>query len=118
MKCKKRFSTFERAEDVNILVVKKDGKREPFDMDKLKRSMIMPCEKRAISIEKVEASAEKIEANLRRLKTKEIKSSMIGEKVMKALKKLDNVAYIRFAAVYKEFKDIDDFRKEIKSLKR
>ncbi len=117
LKCKKRFTTYERAQDVNIRVVKKNDKREPFDIEKLKKSMFKACEKRPISTEKIDFTAEKIEANLRRLKAKEIKSSTVGEKVMKELKKLDNVAYIRFASVYKEFKDINDFKKEIKQIK-
>lgn len=115
--CRKRFTTYEKAYDVQLRVVKKDGRREAFDPEKLKRGFLKACEKRPIPVEKIDAAVEKIDASLRKLKAREIKSSIIGEKVMGELKKLDNVAYIRFASVYKEFKDVDDFRKEIKAIK-
>src|SRR3989338_3570016 len=117
LNCKKRFTTYEKAYDVQLRVVKKDGRREAFDSDKLKRGFMKACEKRPVPVEKIQATVEKIEASLRKLKVSEIKSVVIGEKVMVELKKLDNVAYIRFASVYKDFKDIDDFKKEIKAIK-
>ncbi len=117
LKCKKRFTTYERIENIDLIVVKKDGRREAFDREKLKKGILKACEKRPISIEKIENSVNDIEIRLRGLKGKEIKSKFIGELVMKALKKLDKVAYIRFASVYREFKDIKDFEKELKEIK-
>jgi len=117
LKCKKRFTTYERAEDLSLIVIKKDNRREQFDKEKLRKGLLKACEKRPISVEKIDKIVEKIESSLRKLKTKEIKSSIIGEKVIKELKKLDKVAYIRFASVYKEFEDVNDFKKEIKEVK-
>lgn len=117
LKCKKRFTTYERAEDLSLIVIKKDGRREQFDKEKLKKGILKACEKRAVSIEKIDKLVDKIESSLRKLKAKEIKSSIIGEKVIKELKKLDKVAYIRFASVYKEFKDVNDFKKELKEVR-
>lgn len=117
LSCKKRFTTYELAHDVQLRIVKKDGRREAFDSEKLKRGFIKACEKRPVPVDKIQATVEKIEVSLRKLKVREIKSVVIGEKVMAELKKLDNVAYIRFASVYKDFKDIDDFKKEIKTIK-
>jgi transcriptional repressor NrdR len=112
--CKRRFTTYERPE-IGLVVIKKDGRRENFDREKLKLGMIKACEKRSISREQIEKSADKIEEMLRR-KGGEVRSKLIGEIVMKALKKIDKVAYIRFASVYKEFKDISDFKSELKEI--
>ncbi|HLC78063.1 MAG TPA: ATP cone domain-containing protein, partial [Candidatus Nanoarchaeia archaeon] len=98
-------------------ILKKDQRRESFDKNKLKTGLLKACEKRPVPVEKVEQVADKIEAELLQLKRKEIPSTLIGEKVMKELKKIDKVAYIRFASVYRDFKDVDDFKKEIKELK-
>ena len=114
IECKRRFTTYERPE-IEIIVVKKDGRRENFDREKLKNGMVKACEKRPVSREQIDKSADKIEESLRR-KGGEVKSKLIGEIVMKALKKLDKVAYIRFASVYKEFEDIKDFKSEIKEV--
>ena len=115
-KCGKRFTTYERVENLDLVIIKKDGKREQFDRDKLKRGILKSCEKRHIPVEKIENIVEKIENKLKLSKKKEISSNYIGEQVMKALKKLDNVAYVRFASVYKEFKDVNDFKKELRGL--
>ncbi len=115
LKCKKRFTTYEKPEKKEIIVVKKDGRREKFSDGKLKSGIIKACEKRPISIEKIEKIVDEIEEKLRK-KGKEIKSQFIGELVMNKLKKLDKVAYIRFASVYKEFKDVEDFKLAIKQV--
>lgn len=117
LSCNKRFTTYERPESINIIIIKKDLRREPYDMEKLKRGFIKACEKRPISHEQIDNIIDKIESKLKSLKTTEIKSEIIGEEVMKALKKLDKVAYIRFASVYRDFKDIKEFEKELKGLK-
>ena len=117
LKCSKRFTTYERIESPELFVVKKDSRREPYSRDKLLLGIVKACEKRAVSHERVEKAVNEIEEKLRK-KGKEVKSSMIGELVMKALKKLDKVAYIRFASVYKDFKDIDDFRNITKEIRR
>ena len=117
LKCKKRFTTYEKIQSANLTIVKKDGRREKFDTEKLKKGLLRSCEKRPIKLETIEKIADKIEEDLRKLKSREIKSSVIGEKAIQALKKLDHVAYIRFASVYREFKDIKEFEKELKNIK-
>ena len=116
LKCKKRFTTYERVEDLGLIVVKKDGRRENFDIEKIKRGIVKACEKRPISYEQIDELVNSIEAELRKLKTKEVSSSLIGEKIVSKLKKIDKVAYIRFASVYRSFADITDFEKELKEL--
>lgn len=118
LKCQKRFTTYEKVEPMELFVVKKDERREPFDREKLKSGLIKSCQKRPISHESIEKVLNEIELMLREKKKTEITSSEIGELVMKKLKKLDNVAYIRFASVYREFEDIKSFEKELKSLKK
>lgn len=115
LKCRRRFTTYERPDKKEIMVVKKDGRRERFSIEKLKNGLMRACEKRPVSVEKVDRVVEEIEEKLRR-KGKEVKSSVIGTMVMNKLKKLDKVAYIRFASVYKEFEDLEDFKKEIKGV--
>ena len=117
LKCKKRFTTYEKTESSHLIVLKKDQRRESFDKNKLKTGILKACEKRPVPMEKIEQITDRIETELLQLKRKEISSNLIGEKVMKELKKLDNVAYIRFASVYRDFKDVDDFKKEIKQLR-
>jgi len=116
LRCKKRFTTYERVEEFELTVVKKDGRREKFNREKLKNGIIKSCEKRPISIAQIEAVVDSIESSLRRLDSQEVKSKYIGELVMKKLKKLDKIAYIRFAAVYREMEDIQEFQEEIKKL--
>ena len=115
LKCKKRFTTYERPDKKKIIIVKKDKRREPFSSEKLKSGITRACEKRPVSIEKIERIIEEVEEKLRK-KGKEVKSDMIGKLVMSKLKKLDKIAYIRFASVYRDFQDIEDFKEEIESL--
>jgi transcriptional repressor NrdR len=117
LKCKKRFTTYERVEDLNLIVIKKDKSRQPFSREKLKYGILKACEKRPIETEKIDKVVNEIERKLRnKIKGKEVESRIIGEEVMKELKKLDKVAYIRFASVYRDFKDVSDFKKEIKEV--
>lgn len=116
LKCKKRFTTYERIEQLNVYVIKKDGRREAFNQEKIKNGLIRAFEKRPVSIEKVEKITGEIEEQIRKKGKKEIKSSVIGEMVMKKIKKIDNIAYIRFASVYREFKNLNDFKEELKEL--
>lgn len=118
LKCKKRFTTYEKVEAKPLMVIKKDGRREPFDRNKLKTGIMKACEKRPVSMEVVEKNVDEIENSLRKKNNIEVPTKLIGELVMKRLKALDKVAYIRFASVYREFKDISDFDKEIKILKK
>ena len=116
IKCGKRFTTYERLGNVDLSVIKKDGRRELFSREKLKNGFIKACEKRPVSVEKIEQVVDEIEKELRNKESTEIKGTVIGEIVMKKLKKLDKVAYIRFASVYREFTDLSDFQKELKTL--
>ena len=117
-KCEKRFTTYERAELAELIVIKKDGRREQFNRDKLKAGIVKACEKRPIGMDKIEEIVESIERELRNMDTIEVPSFVIGEMVMKRLRKLDEVAYIRFASVYRAFKDLDSFEKELERLKK
>ncbi len=116
LKCGKRFTSYERVEDIIPMVVKKDGRREPFDRDKVLTGLKKACEKRPIGMETLENIADSIEKKLIGLGVKEIQSSWIGEEVMSALKELDKVAYVRFASVYRSFKDINELMNEVKTL--
>lgn len=115
LKCEKRFNTKENVENVELRVIKKDGRREGFNQDKLKRGVLRACEKRPVSEEQIDKMLYNIQEKLRK-RGKEVKSNLIGELVSRELKKLDKVAYIRFASVYRDFTDIDDFRREIRGL--
>ena len=114
--CEKRFTTYERLDSVELVVVKKDGRREAFSRDKLLRGLLKACEKRPIAREKVDASVAAIEADLRKGDKAEVSSRKVGELVMGQLKILDRVAYVRFASVYRSFRDLSQFEKEIKLL--
>lgn len=116
LKCSKRFNTYERVESLTLNIIKKDKTREQFDREKLKRGIMKACEKRPVSSAEIEEVVSKVESKLRKLNTVEIPSKVLGEEVMKILKKIDNVAYIRFASVYREFEDVGDFKKEIQTL--
>ncbi|MBT3304567.1 transcriptional repressor NrdR [Candidatus Woesearchaeota archaeon] len=116
LKCKKRFTTHERVESVDMIVVKKAGERERYDRDKIKRGLIRACEKRQITLEQIDDTLDKIETELRKSNSTEIPSSKVGNVVIKYLKRLDKVAYIRFASVYKDFKDVEEFQEELKTL--
>ncbi len=116
LKCGKRFTTYEKISKNDLYVIKKDGSREKFDRNKLEKGIDKAFEKRPVSKEKIYKMINKIEESLRRKGKKEIKSSIIGELVMKKIKKLDNVAYIRFASVYRDFQNIKDFKQQIKEI--
>jgi transcriptional repressor NrdR len=116
--CKKRFTTYERVEYTLPTVVKKDGEREPFDRQKVLRSLRIACNKRPVSSDALEAHAEALERELAESGDKEIASLVIGERVMERLKTLDEVAYVRFASVYRSFRDIDEFMAEMGKLVR
>jgi len=118
LKCEKRFTTYERLETSSITVVKKDGAREQFDRAKIISGVTKACEKRPVSHEDIEKLTDEVEAELKTAEEAEIPSTKVGELVVKKLKKLDKVAYIRFASVYKEFKDLDDFEKELQKLNK
>lgn len=115
LKCKKRFTTYEKIERGDIFVIKKDGRREKFSREKLENGIYRAFEKLPVQKEKIDKMINEIEEQIRK-KGKEVKSSLIGELVMKKIKKLDNVAYIRFASVYRNFQDVNDFKSVIKEV--
>jgi transcriptional repressor NrdR len=115
--CGRRFTTYERIEISNMSVIKKNGQRERFDREKVVRNTLKACEKRPISRETIEAMVDEITLSLIQLEGKEVPSTEIGEMVMERLKKLDNVAYIRFASVYRDFSDISSFEEELVELR-
>lgn len=116
LKCEKRFTTYERVDMVNMFVLKKDGRREQFDKKKLMTGMLKATEKRPVTMDQIEKAVDEIERDLRRRESIEIPSADMGEVVMNKLKTLDEVAYIRFASVYRSFDNLETFEKEVKSL--
>jgi transcriptional repressor NrdR len=112
--CEKRFTTYEFVEEVLPMVVKKDGRRELFDRTKVRSGVKKACEKRPISTDAIESLVERVEQTCQEYQGKEIPSSVIGEEIMKELQELDGVAYVRFASVYREFRDVTDFIEELK----
>ena len=116
LSCTKRFTTYEVVESLPIIVVKKDKSREAFDREKLLGGMMRACEKRPVSIQTLERAVDEIEIQLQNSLDREVDSIAIGEYTMEALKKIDEVAYVRFASVYRQFKDIQNFREEIAKL--
>ena len=114
--CERRFTTYERVEEMQPLVVKKDGRRQPFDRLKILAGIQRACEKRPVSSEAIEKVIDRIELSLLESGEREIESSRIGEAVMAALRNLDEVAYVRFASVYRQFKDINEFMSELKEI--
>jgi len=115
LNCKKRFTTYEKIQEVEIFVIKKDGRREPFSREKLKTGVTKACEKRPVSQEQIDNVIKEIEEKLKQ-QGNEVSSRVIGELVMRQLKKLDKVAYIRFASVYKDFQEIKDFKEAINEM--
>lgn len=115
-KCSRRFTTFEMVEETPLIVIKKDGSREEFSRDKILRGLIRACEKRPVPVEKLEVIVSEVEKELRTTASAEVDSSEIGGYVMNQLYPIDEVAYVRFASVYRQFKDIDMFMKELNSL--
>jgi transcriptional repressor NrdR len=116
--CKRRFTTYERVEYSLPTVVKRDGQRAPFDRTKLLRSFQVACNKRPVSTDQLEEAAEAVEREVSEFGEREITSQFLGERVMERLKQLDGVAYVRFASVYKSFRDIDEFMQEVGALVR
>ena len=117
LQCTKRFTTYEMVEDLPLRVVKKDGRRMAFDRTKILNGLMKACEKRPLSLKTLEETTDKVEKELRNSMEREIPSRVIGEVLMEYLRKLDHVAYVRFASVYREFTDIDNFMQELESLK-
>lgn len=116
VKCERRFTTYERVEEIQPLVIKKDGRREPFDREKIREGMLKATQKRPVSVESIDEFIDSLERSFQEANQKEIPSSEIGEQVVAKLKELDEVAYVRFASVYRQFKDLDDFVRELKEL--
>lgn len=116
LKCGKRFTTYEYVEEVSLMVIKKDGRREPFDRKKILAGIIRACEKRPISIEKMEEIISQVERAIQKKSDREVLASRIGELVMEKLKVLDDVAYVRFASVYRQFRDVGQFMQELKDM--
>lgn len=117
LSCERRFTTYEKIEDSPIKVIKKDGSRVPFDREKIKSGLEKSCYKRPISDEQMEVIISDIEASLYEQFDREVPSREIGEKVMEALRKIDHVAFVRFASVYREFQDVNDFVEELEPLR-
>jgi transcriptional repressor NrdR len=116
LECGKRFTTYERVEEILPMVIKKDGRREPFSRQKVLEGMKKACQKRPISVNELEAFVDQLEKSFQEAGEKEIPSHVIGERVMAKLHELDDVAFVRFASVYRRFQDINDFMKELKDL--
>lgn len=114
--CKKRFTTYEKIDSLPLLVVKKDGERVAFDSDKIKIGVIKACEKRPVPMHDIDVLVDNVEKTIFNSLRQEVASKEIGELVIRGLKKLDDVAYVRFASVYKEFKDVDTFMEELQTL--
>ncbi len=114
--CRRRFTTYERVEELNPLVVKKDGRREAFDRDKLIAGLKKACEKRPVSVDQLEAFVTELERKLQELGEKEVTSTALGQLIMERLPLLDEVAYVRFASVYRSFRDISEFMDELKEI--
>lgn len=114
--CDKRFTTYERVENINLVVIKKDGRREQFDRDKLKSGILKACEKTKVSVDAIERIVAEVERELRGADSVEVESKKIGQMAASRLKKIDKVAYIRFSSVFRRFVDVEDFEKEVRRL--
>ncbi len=115
LKCKKRFTTYEYVERIPLMVVKKDGRREPFGREKLQNGIMVACSKRPISVKRIEKLVDDIERKLEKKQTSEVASKEIGELVMRGLHEIDEIAYVRFASVYRQFRDVGQFMRELKT---
>ena len=115
LKCKHRFTTYEYVERIPLMVRKKDGRLEPFDREKLMNGVVVACEKRPVGMKRIEALVNAIERQLEKKHDKEVASKDIGELVMKQLHEMDEIAYVRFASVYRQFRDVGQFMKELKT---
>ena len=118
MSCGARFTTYERIEEKPILVIKKNGEREQFDREKIVRGIMRACQKRPVSAEDIERIVDRVEKEIFESGKREVKTIFIGEIIMEELRKLDKVAYVRFASVYRDFRDIEEFEKELNKLKK
>ena len=118
IECSRRFTTYEHIEEIPIMIIKKDGRREEFNRDKVRNGIHMACQKREISMNVIEDFVDSLERDLRETGEKEIASRIVGEKIMTKLNELDEVAYVRFASVYREFKHVNDFVSELRTLLR
>ncbi len=116
LKCERRFTTYEYIEEIPLMIIKKDGRREAFDRKKLLSGIMKACEKRPIAVQKQEEAVDKVEKDIQRQFEKEVHAKEIGEMVMKHLYHLDEIAYIRFASVYRQFRDVSQFMKELKKV--
>ena len=116
IECRRRFTTYEHIEEIPIMIIKKDGRREVFNREKVRSGIQRACEKRDISMDVIEEFVDELERDLRETGKKEIPSREIGERIITRLHELDDVAYVRFASVYREFKDVNDFVDELKNL--
>jgi len=116
LKCAKRFTSYERIDQIPHLVVKKDGRREPFDREKVLAGLLKACQKRAVPVKTLEAVVERVEAMVHESPDREVPSVQIGELLMERLRELDKVAFVRFASVYRDFKDVDQFMATLKGL--
>ena len=118
LSCTKRFTTYERIEEIPLMVVKKDGRREGFDRSKIVIGILKACEKRPVGVEQIEDVVDRIEKDINNSAEKEVSAAKIGAMIMEELKELDEVAYVRFASVYRQFKDINEFMDVLKTLYR
>ena len=116
--CTKRFTTYERIEEIPLMVVKKDGRREGFDRSKIVIGLLKACEKRPVGVEQIEDVVDRIEKDINSSAEKEVAAAKVGEMIMEELKNLDEVSYVRFASVYRQFKDINEFMDVLKTLYR
>lgn len=116
LSCARRFTTYEYVEDISLMVIKKDGRRQPFDRKKILTGIIRACEKRPVSLENMEEITTQVERFIHKSASREVPSSEIGELIIQRLKKIDDVAYVRFASVYRQFKDVGQFMHELKNL--
>ena len=116
LSCQKRFTTYEKVEEITLYVIKQDGRRDVFDREKIKRGLLTACKKRPVSLQTIEDIVNRIEIELYENYDREVKSTKVGDLVMRELKSLDHVAYVRFASVYREFKDVSEFMRELKPM--
>ena len=116
LSCRKRFTTYEKVEEITLFVIKKDGRRDVFDREKVKKGLLTACKKRPVSLQTIEDIVNRIEIELYEKYDREVKSTKIGDLVMRELKAIDHVAYVRFASVYREFKDVSEFMRELRPM--
>ena len=116
LECSRRFTTYEKVEEITLYVIKRNGRRDVFDREKIKRGLMLACKKRPVSMEKIEDVVNRIEIELYEKYEREVKSTKIGDLLIRELKGLDHVAYVRFASVYRDFKDVSEFMSEVRTV--